>query len=52
MKKVIFTIFVLFFFTGLILFPGEQETEQTPVVKDVAGFWYASMEFKGSYNQM
>ncbi len=52
MKKVVFTIFVLFVFTGFMLFSEEQKTEQTPVIKDVAGFWYASMEFKGSYSQM
>jgi AraC family transcriptional regulator len=52
MKKVIFKIFVLFVFTTLLLFPGEQETGQTPVIKDVDGFLYASMEFKGSYSQM
>jgi AraC family transcriptional regulator len=54
MKKVvlIFTISVLFVFTGFLLSSEEQKTGPTPVIKDVAGFWYASMEFKGSYSQM
>jgi AraC family transcriptional regulator len=52
MKKVVFTLFILFVFTGFMLFSEEQEKEQTPVIKDVAGFWYASMECKGSYSQM
>jgi AraC family transcriptional regulator len=54
MKKVIFifTIFVLFAFTGFQLLSEEQKTGPTPEIKDVAGFWYASMEFKGSYSQM
>ena len=56
MRNLIFAILVLFVFCGFTM-PAQQqpapaETEQTPAVKEVEGFWYGYMEFKGSYTKM
>ncbi len=46
MKKIIFAIFIMMF--ALLPVSGEE----TPVIKDVEGFWYAHMEFTGPYSNM
>lgn len=56
MRNVIFAVFVLFVFTGFTMLAQQEaasaKPEQTPVVKEVEGFWYGYMEFKGSYSKM
>lgn len=47
MKRIIF-VFILVFFMSFVLPAGEQKV----VIKDMEPFWYAAMEFEGSFTQM
>lgn len=56
MRNVISGIFVLFVFCSFTMVAQQPaapaKPEQTPAVKEVEGFWYGYMEFKGSYAKM
>jgi len=52
MKKIILVVFILVFFYGLPLIAEEQKKEEVPVVKEVAAFRYAYMDFTGPYSDM
>lgn len=52
MKKIGVVLCIVTICAGIMLFSGEQEKKQTPVVKEVEGFWYGHMVFTGPYSTM